>query len=115
MTRIPSSLARHARVDGWTPVRRRAFLDHLRDGLDVRRAALRVGLSRRSAYHLRQRDEEFARGWDAALREARTAAERRFVALLVERCPWAREVFPDCLGDEGNFFPQDSVTTAPCV
>lgn len=88
----PHNLAPRPRRDGWTPARRQAFLDLLRSGLDVRRAAAQVGLSRCSVYKLRARDEGFAAAWDAALREARAEEQSRFAALLMERCPWALSV-----------------------
>lgn len=52
---------RTIRHDGWTPARRRQFLEALAAGLDVRRACGAVGLSRESAYALRRRDPTFAR------------------------------------------------------
>jgi hypothetical protein len=88
---------RQPRRDGWTAARRRAFLDSLRDGLDVRRAAARMGMSRRSVDHLRGRDEGFARAWDAALREAREERGRRLIAELVEQAAWARAAFPEAV------------------
>lgn len=84
---------RNPRYDGWTSARQRAFLDLLRDGTDVLRASARLGMSRRSAYHLRRRDAGFATAWDAALREAREEKGRRLIAELVEIAPWARAAF----------------------
>ena len=104
---MPSTTSPHtrrARHDGWTPARQRAFLDHLRDGIDVRRAAARLEMSPRSAYHLRNRDEGFAQAWDAARREARDEQGRRLIADLVERAPWARAVFPEAARERAGFF-----------
>ena len=105
-----------ARRDGWTAQRRDDFLDALSVGSDVSRACARVGLSRQAAYRLRRRDAGFAAAWDEALRAACAEGERSFIALLVERCPWARSVFPDACEAQGRaFLPQDSVTTGPCA
>ena len=109
------SPTREPRTDGWTPLRRRAFLALLRDGLDVRRATARVGMSRRSAYHFRKRDAAFAREWNAALREARALAESRLIAILVELAPWARAAFPEAAGEGGGVSSQDTVTSVTCV
>jgi len=76
---------RPIRRDGWTPERRRRFLELLAAGLDVRRACAAVGLSRQAAYTLRRRDPGFAQAWDGALRAARAADEAAFYAMLPER------------------------------
>jgi len=73
------------RHDGWTPERKRRFLDLLTSGLDVRRACAGVGLSRQAAYRLRRRDAAFSREWSAAQRAARICAEEAFLAMLPER------------------------------
>ena len=109
------SPARKPRTDGWTSLRRRAFLKLLRDGLDVRRATARVGMSRRSAYHVRKRDAAFAREWDAALRAARALEQSRLIALLVERAPWARTAFPEAAREGGGVSSQDTVTSVTGV
>ena len=109
------SPTRKPRSDGWTPLRRRTFLALVSDGLDVRRAAARVGMSRRSAYHVRKRDAAFAREWDAALREARMLDETRLIALLVERAPWARAAFPGVARVGGGVSSQDTGTSVTCV
>jgi hypothetical protein len=75
---------RQVRRDGWTPERRRRFLELLAAGIDVRRACTGVGLSRQAAYTLRRRDPAFAQEWDGALRSARAAEEEAFLALLSE-------------------------------
>ena len=76
---------RPVRRDGWTPERRRRFLELLAAGLDVRRACAGIGLSRQAAYTLRRRDTAFAQAWDGALRAARVADEAAFLAMLPER------------------------------
>ncbi len=60
------------RHDGWTPERQAAFLAALVATGAVAKAAARVGMSRVSAYKLRQRPEAaaFRAAWDAALAEA---------------------------------------------
>ena len=101
-----SHTPRQTRRDGWTAARRRAFLDLLRDGLDVRRAAARVGMSRRSAYHLRTRDAEFADAWDDALRLAQEEKGPRLIAELVAQAPWARAAFPEATAEGSVFSPR---------
>ncbi|HVQ07138.1 MAG TPA: hypothetical protein VMS43_01760 [Allosphingosinicella sp.] len=56
-----------ARKDGWTPERQRRFIAVLRRGRSVGAAARAVGMSRESAYRLRERPgaESFAAAWDA--------------------------------------------------
>ena len=58
-----------ARKDGWTPERQRIFIAELRRGRPVSASARAVGMSRESAYRLRERPgaESFAAAWDAAL------------------------------------------------
>jgi hypothetical protein len=75
---------RPVRRDGWTPERRRRFLELLAAGLDVRRACAGVGLSRQAAYVLRRREPAFAQAWDGALQSARAAARAAFLAMLPE-------------------------------
>jgi hypothetical protein len=57
-----------ARRDGWTPERQRAFIAALRATLSISKAARAVGMSRKSAYRLRERPdaESFAAAWDKA-------------------------------------------------
>jgi len=50
----------------------------------VRAACERVGLSREAAYWLRRRDDEFARGWAAALVLAHDAGEELLAACATE-------------------------------
>lgn len=58
------------RHDGWTPEKRRVFLDALRDSASVTAAARAVGLSTTSAYRLRMRDAAFAERWELVLSDA---------------------------------------------
>jgi hypothetical protein len=59
----------HARHDGWSVDRQARFLGNLAETGSVSAACVRVGMSRNSAYKLRdKRDaESFAAAWDAAL------------------------------------------------
>ncbi len=72
------------RVDGWTPERQRAFIEHLAETLCVDAAAALVGMTGDSARRLRRRPgaEGFAAAWDAALR--RGLSERGRAALIDE-------------------------------
>ena len=56
-------------IAGWTPARQAAFIAALARGHAVAVAAASVGLTARSAYHLRRTTggEDFALAWDAAL------------------------------------------------
>ena len=81
---MTSPRATQTRRDGWTAERRAQFIGRLAAGGDVRRACAEIGLSRRGAYKLRQRDPAFARAWDLALHEARDAARCAFLAMLPE-------------------------------
>ena len=56
------------RSDGWTPERRRGFLEGLAECGSVAAACARVGMSAASAYALRRRGDArgFAQAWDAA-------------------------------------------------
>jgi hypothetical protein len=58
---------RRQRATGWTADRQRQFITDLREVGCVRTACARAGLSRASAYKLRDRSEPFAKVWDAAL------------------------------------------------
>ena len=55
------------RSDGWTPVRRTAFLGALRKTGKVGDACVWAGMSSAGAYALAKRDPDFAAAWDAAL------------------------------------------------
>jgi hypothetical protein len=63
-----------ARHDGWSPALKVRFLDHLAGRGNVAAACAVVGMSREAAYRLRRRDTLFARGWAAALDQAREAS-----------------------------------------
>ena len=60
-----------ARRDGWTPFARRLFLEVLSETGRVSLACDYAGLTKQSAYALRNRDPLFAAGWDAACELAR--------------------------------------------
>ena len=68
----PTRTPRH---DGWLPETRVKFLEALARTGNVQASAYYVQLSRQSAYDLRRRDPDFARGWQAALVLARDVAE----------------------------------------
>jgi molybdenum-dependent DNA-binding transcriptional regulator ModE len=61
------------RHDGWTPERQLAFMRVLSVTGQVSVAARTVGISRKSAYKLRDRPdaESFAQAWDIALNSGR--------------------------------------------
>jgi hypothetical protein len=71
------------RSNGWTPARQERFILALQVMGSAAQAAKAVGMSRTSAYNLRERPgaESFARSWDAAIdmgqqRQFDTAMER---------------------------------------
>jgi hypothetical protein len=57
------------RKDGWTPMRQADFLGRLAETWSVAAAARHVGMTRESAYRLRDKDgaQSFAAAWDAIL------------------------------------------------
>jgi hypothetical protein len=61
------------RKDGWTPMRQADFLGRLAETWCVTAAARHVGMTRESAYRLRDKDgaDSFAAAWDAILAEPR--------------------------------------------
>lgn len=61
--------------NGWTPDRRRLFLEHLAQRGHVRAACALVDMSPEAAYKLRRRDAAFAAAWDAALVQSRRTYE----------------------------------------
>ena len=79
-TPVPTGSRRH---DGWTPVRQRQFIDALAATGTVGGAVKAVGMSRNSAYALRDRPGAagFAAAWDAALFQAR----QRIYETVVDR------------------------------
>lgn len=72
------------RVDGWTPERQRAYVEHLAETLCPETAAALVGMSAESVRRLRRRPgaEGFNAACDAALRKG--LAERGRAALIDE-------------------------------
>jgi hypothetical protein len=71
---VPSASNRH---DGWTPERQRLFIDALRRIGIVSAAARAAGMSRKSAYALRERagaESGFARAWADAQVSGETSA-----------------------------------------
>jgi hypothetical protein len=72
---IPVPMARF-RHDGWTPKRQRMFLAGLTATGTVHAAARMVGMSRKSAYALRNREgaESFGAAWDLAIDIGRSLA-----------------------------------------
>lgn len=73
----------HERFDGWTRLRRRAFLRALSETGKVKDACERVGISDTAVYRLRKRSPGFARDFAAAL--ARSAP-------MLEQIAWERAV-----------------------
>jgi hypothetical protein len=65
----PASPACRIRKDGWTTDRQVKFIIALNKTRSVTRAAAAAGMSRESAYRLRDRPghSDFARAWDAAV------------------------------------------------
>lgn len=78
----PSRAPRLTAIASWTAVRRAIFLDMIGHGTNVAAATRCAGMSRQSAYALRDRDPAFAAEWDGLL-EAR---EQRLLASHVARC-----------------------------
>ena len=72
---IRTSPQRRARADGWTDRKRVTFIVTLVASGSVTFAAASAGLSRKSAYALRNRDSAFASLWERAL-EAGKASYR---------------------------------------
>jgi hypothetical protein len=73
----------HARLDGFTPLRRRAFLRALSETGQYKLASERVGISETAARNLRGRDPDFARQCEAALQRSPP---------LIEQIAWERAV-----------------------
>lgn len=76
------------RRDGWTPARQLRFLDVLQRTRSVTRAAAAAGMSRESAYRLRNRDPDglFAAAWERAMKshKAVNLVPRRRTGLTTE-------------------------------
>jgi hypothetical protein len=62
---------RRLRHDGWTPQKKRLFLERFAECGVIVEACEAAGMSARAAYNLRDRDPLFAAGWDAAGVKAR--------------------------------------------
>jgi hypothetical protein len=79
-TPVPMQRRRH---DGWTPERQRAFIEVLSVTGQVAEACRTVGMSRKSAYGLKDRPgaESFVAAWDAAL----MSGQQRMLDQLMER------------------------------
>ena len=79
-TPVPMQRRRH---DGWTSERQLAFIEVLSVTGQVAEACRVVGMSRKSAYGLRDRpgSESFAAAWGAAL----TSGQQRMLDQLMER------------------------------
>lgn len=91
MTRAPASLPPRTatqRHDGWTPERRRVFLESLAECGVVQDACRAAGMSPASAYALRQRKAGalFALGWAAALRHARERLADELLSRAMHGC-----------------------------
>lgn len=72
---------RRAKARAWTATDKKDFLEELAVGMNVRRAAAKVGRSEAGAYQIRNRDAAFRQGWAEAIREGYEHLER----ILLER------------------------------
>ena len=63
----PHPISRGTRRDGWTIRRQLTFLDTLASTRSITAAARAAGMSRESAYRLRNRASAFAAAWDRTL------------------------------------------------
>ncbi|WBX83858.1 hypothetical protein [Sphingosinicella microcystinivorans] len=91
MTQAPAPLSPRPatpRHDGWTPERRRVFLESLAECGVVQDACRAAGMSPASAYALRQRKSGalFALGWAAALRHARERLADELLSRALHGC-----------------------------
>lgn len=82
---VPAA-TRAQRLDGWTPDRRRTFLESVSEGHTVEAACRIVGLSVASAYALRRRADgaAFALGWRAASLLARETLADALLARAID-------------------------------
>lgn len=73
-----------ARKDGWTVERQREFIRVLHVKRSISAACLAVGMSRKSAYALRERAgaESFAAAWDAAFHGSAVTIPARHYPLM---------------------------------
>jgi hypothetical protein len=67
------------RADGWTPLKQADFLGALAETGSIASAARRVGMTRESAYRLRDKPdaESFAAAWDDVAAQCRSPAPRK--------------------------------------
>jgi hypothetical protein len=75
-------LQKRVRSDGWTPRKRKIFLEHLAATSNVTASAAEAGMSGSGVYQLRLRDSLFREAWSAALEEGYARLEM----MLLERC-----------------------------
>lgn len=82
-TPVPFMVKRHS---GWTPDRQREFIHQLSRIGVVSAAAKAVGMSRNSAYKLRERDgaESFAAAWDMAMEMGHDNAHEHAITRAIE-------------------------------
>jgi hypothetical protein len=85
---------RKARRDAWSKAVRARFLAELAETCNVSEAARTVGKSRQAAYGLKQRDAEFARGWDAAIEQGYGEIEAMLIRLALQGCE-SEEIIAD--------------------
>lgn len=71
---------RTVRKDGWTPRRRRIFLEHLSATCNVRFSARAAEMTDTGAYALRQRDQQFREDWAAAIEQGYARLEAMLMA-----------------------------------
>ncbi|WP_255326166.1 hypothetical protein [Sphingobium sp. EM0848] len=88
---------RPVRRDGWTPARRKLFMEALAATCNVAEAARAAGKSSSSAYAQKQRDPGFAREWQQALCVAYDELE----ALLLRQSLFGTEQEEIVLDGEG--------------
>jgi hypothetical protein len=74
-------LQKRARSKGWTPRKRKIFLEYLAATSNVTASVAEAGMSQPGVYQLRQRDSLFREAWDAALEQGYARLE----AMLLER------------------------------
>ena len=77
---------RPVRRDGWSQTDRALFLAELAETCNVSEAARTAGKSRQTAYALKRRDADFARGWDAAIEQGYGEIEAMLIRLALHGC-----------------------------
>ena len=93
--RMAVARANKAKPKGWRAAQREAFLLHLAQNCNVRRACAEVGMSPNSAYTLRKRDPAFRAGWRAAIAESYARHEM----LQLERMLLGEEKVREAIAD----------------